>query len=104
MLPTAQSHDRISRSRVWGDGNRPTKLPVEPDCPAVCKRRMRRASTRGSMVAITIAAIVATALSGTAFAKGPSQAVIEGPGLAHPVRLRDTTSRTIGPYLASMVQ
>ena len=56
------------------------------------------------MVAITIAAIVATALSGAAYAKGPSQAVIEGPGLAHPVRLRDTTSRTIGPYLASMVQ
>jgi len=65
---------------------------------------MRRASVHGFMLATATAIIVASVLSGAAFAKGPSQAMIEGPGLAHPVPLRDPSSRTIGPYLASMVQ
>ena len=65
---------------------------------------MRRASVRGSMLASATAIILVTALSGAALAKGPSQAVIEGPGLAHPVPLRDPSSPTIGPDLASMIQ
>jgi hypothetical protein len=76
----------------------------EPDYPSACNRCMSRASVRASMMATTSAILVATVLSGAAIAKGPSQAVIEGPGLAHPIPLRDPSSRTIGPYLASMVQ
>ncbi|MEX2650913.1 MAG: hypothetical protein WD473_00490, partial [Acidimicrobiia bacterium] len=37
-------------------------------------------------------------------AKGPSQGVIEGPGIAPPLALRDPGERTIGPNLAAMVQ
>ena len=37
-------------------------------------------------------------------AKGPSQGVIEGPGIAPPLELRDSRERTIGPDLGAMVQ
>jgi hypothetical protein len=40
----------------------------------------------------------------SALAKGPSQAVIEGPGLASPVALREKGSRGIGPVLSTMVE
>lgn len=36
--------------------------------------------------------------------KGPSQAVVEGPGLTSPVSLRPPNQRTIGPALATMAQ
>jgi len=39
----------------------------------------------------------------SAFAKGPSQGVITGAGLAHPITLREPGSATIGPDLASVV-
>ena len=48
--------------------------------------------------------LLATFLSlPAAFAKGPSQGVIQGPGLA-PLPLRDPGAGTIGPELAAMVQ
>jgi hypothetical protein len=43
-------------------------------------------------------------LGPSALAKGPSQAVIEGPGLASPVALRERGARTIGPVLSTMVE
>jgi hypothetical protein len=45
-----------------------------------------------------------TLLGPSAPAKGPSQAVIEGPGLASPVALREEGSRGIGPVLSTMVE
>jgi hypothetical protein len=39
----------------------------------------------------------------SAFAKGPSQGVITGPGLAHPINLREPGSATIGLDLANVV-
>jgi hypothetical protein len=65
---------------------------------------MRRPFVHGSMLIIATVIAVGIVLSGAAFAKGPSQAVIEGPALGHPIQLRDPSSPTIGPRLASLVQ
>lgn len=51
-------------------------------------------------MAAFIAAIFAAP---SAFAKGPWQGVITGPGLAHPITLREPGSSTIGPDLANVV-
>ena len=40
----------------------------------------------------------------SAFAKGPSQGVITGPGLGHPITLREPGAATIGPDLANVVE
>ncbi|MDP9296906.1 MAG: hypothetical protein M3O88_09475 [Actinomycetota bacterium] len=45
-----------------------------------------------------------TMLGPSALAKGPSQAVITGPGLSAPLSLREPGSKTIGQELANMVQ
>ena len=58
---------------------------------------------RGALL-LKIAVVLAVVAAAPAFAKGPSQAVIEGPGLAHPVSFREPSSPTIGPYLASLIQ
>jgi hypothetical protein len=49
-------------------------------------------------------AIVLLGLVSPALAKGPSQAVIEGPGLESPISLRPPGQPTIGPRLATMVE
>lgn len=52
----------------------------------------------------TVVAFVAAIFGATsAFAKGPSQGVITGPGLAHAITLREPGSVTIGPDLATVV-
>lgn len=53
----------------------------------------------GAMVAFIVVIVVAP----SAFAKGSSQGVITGPGLAHPITLREPGSSTIGPDLANVV-
>lgn len=79
-------------------------LHPEPAERLRCSRNMTAHSAGwGSVIAALVAgAIVVTASS--AFAKGPSQAVIEGPGLSSPVALRPPGQPTIGPALATMVQ
>jgi hypothetical protein len=39
-----------------------------------------------------------------AFAKGPSQAVLEGPGISSPIAVRDPGDPSIGPELASLIK
>jgi hypothetical protein len=52
-----------------------------------------------------LAVIVGAVITGPAAeAKGPSQAVLTGPGLSAPVSLRVAGSKTIGQELADMVQ
>jgi hypothetical protein len=58
---------------------------------------------RGIVVALLVAAVVVvTASSG--LAKGPSQAVIKGPGLSSPITLLPPGQPTIGSALATMVE
>jgi len=56
------------------------------------------------MLAVVASVAVAIAFPGSASAKGPTQAVIRGPGLERPIPLRDPSSREIGPRLSSMVE
>lgn len=53
----------------------------------------------GAVVAFVVAIFAAP----SAFAKGPSQGVITGPGLAQPITLREPGSATIGADLANVV-
>ena len=56
-------------------------------------------------IPVLTAMVAAVLLSAPiAHAKGPSQGVIEGPGIAPPLELHDPGERTIGPDLAAMVQ
>jgi hypothetical protein len=63
------------------------------------KYRRGRALALGVVVAFVAAIVAATPAS----AKGPSQGVITGPGLAQPITLREPGSLTIGPALANVV-
>lgn len=58
------------------------------------------------VTSVVAACIVATLwTSPPAIAKGgPSQGVITGPGIAHPITLREPGSTTIGPDLAAVVE
>lgn len=56
-----------------------------------------------STVAVTVSAIVLLTSVGAA-AKGPSQAVIEGPGLTSPITVGDPGAASIGPQLADLIQ
>jgi hypothetical protein len=52
-----------------------------------------------------VAAVVLVVMCATnATAKGPSQAVISGPGLGQPIVVREPGSPTIGPDLASLIE
>ena len=50
-----------------------------------------------------VAAVVALGASLSAIAKGPSRAVIEGPGIPSPISLPGPNEATIGPELAALV-
>jgi hypothetical protein len=50
-----------------------------------------------------VAAVVALGASLSAIAKGPSRAVIEGPGISSPIALPGPNEATIGPELAALV-
>jgi hypothetical protein len=50
-----------------------------------------------------VAAVVALGASLSAIAKGPSRAVIEGPGISSPISLPGPNEATIGPELAALV-
>jgi hypothetical protein len=63
------------------------------------KHRRGRAVVLGAVVAFSAVILAAS----PAFAKGPSQGVITGPGLAQPITLREPGSATIGPDLANVV-
>ncbi len=52
---------------------------------------------------VAVAVVVVILAAPSAFAKGPSQGVITGPGLARPLTLREPGSTTIGPDLANVV-
>ncbi len=52
---------------------------------------------------VAVAVVVVILAAPSAFAKGPSQGVITGPGLARPITLREPGSTTIGPDLANVV-
>jgi hypothetical protein len=58
-----------------------------------------------SRVILVFALCVAPVLlaSPPAFAKGPSQAILEGPGISSPIAMRDPGAPTIGPDLAALV-
>ncbi len=68
---------------------------------------------RGVMVAVkrltrltlvfVVAAVMALGASFPAIAKGPSRAVIEGPGISSPIALPGPNEATIGPELAALV-
>lgn len=76
---------------------------LEPNRSHGCKSRVTRSLTRvGLFSAVVLVMAVAAGLP--ALAKGPSQAVIEGPGISSPVALREPGEATIGPELAAMVQ
>jgi hypothetical protein len=53
---------------------------------------------------VAVAVLIALAAGLPAFAKGPSQAVVDGPGLSTPIALSEPGDPTIGPELADMVQ
>lgn len=56
------------------------------------------------MLVFLVGAVAVLLSTPVAQAKGPSQGVIEGPGIAPPLKLHDPDERTIGPDLAAMVQ
>jgi hypothetical protein len=70
---------------------------------AVSHRCRRGVMVRRILVLSATAAVVLLSTP-IAQAKGPSQGVIEGPGIAPPLELHDPDERTIGPDLAAMVQ
>lgn len=43
-------------------------------------------------------------IAGAAFAKGPDQAIVTGPGIEHPIAVRVRGTPTIGPDMAAMVE
>jgi hypothetical protein len=68
---------------------------------------MQTARGRALVIRTTIVLIVGSFVVLTAspvLAKGPSQAVIEGPGLPSPISLRPPGEPTIGAALATMTQ
>ena len=91
--------------------------PVRPDPASAPQRNPHRLYgvvnawdgnvTRSPVLPATILLVACSMVVLTAspvFAKGPSQAVLEGPGLTSPVSLRSPGQRTIGPALATMFQ
>jgi hypothetical protein len=63
---------------------------------------MKRGLSRVMLVfALCVAAVLWASLP--AFAKGPSQAILEGPGISSPIAVRDPGAPTIGPELAALV-
>lgn len=65
-------------------------------------RRRRALALRATILLAGFSMAVLTV--SPVLAKGPSQAVLEGPGLTSPIPLRPPDQRTIGPALATMVQ
>jgi hypothetical protein len=63
--------------------------------------RFRRRDTLVVGVALVLLPVIFAARP--ALAKGPSQGVITGPGLAHPITLKAWTSTTTGPGLGDVV-
>ena len=61
------------------------------------------AMPRRIAAALSLGAVVAVVVSGPAEAKGPSQAVIEGPGIEQPILLRAPGSDTIGLDLGALI-
>ncbi len=65
---------------------------------------MKHRRGRTVLLGVVVAFVATIFAAPAAFAKGPSQGVITGPGLAHPITLREPGATTIGPDLANVVE